>query len=67
MPLYEYQCSCGEKFDAWKPFNLRGWATCPKCGMAASKIISLVNHTFGWRLSDESHIPGHRDELVRDV
>ncbi len=58
MPLYEYQCEkCNHKFEAWKPFNLRVWATCPKCGKDAQKIFSAPNWTSTWVL----------DSLVDDI
>ena len=50
MPLYEYLCDCGEKFDSWRPFNLRLWSLCPKCGKEAQKIFSAVNNTSTWVL-----------------
>jgi len=66
--LYEYFCEkCQLRFEARKPMKERETAQCPKCGELAPKVISVVNHTFGWRLSDDSHIKGHKDKLVRDI
>ena len=68
MPLYEYLCSCGLKFDALKNVDEGGTAECPKCGKRATKVMSVVNHSFGWALSERSHERfGPRDEYVKDV
>ncbi len=31
MPLYDYECSCGKKFEAIRPIGLRHTADC-ECG-----------------------------------
>jgi len=69
MPLYEYRCgACGLKFEALKPVEERQIAQCPQCGQPAKKIISPVNFSFGWTLSDRSNDRfGPRDEFVKDV
>ncbi len=55
MPLYEYQCECGHKFEAWRPFNIRMWSLCPQCGKDAKKIFSVVNATYTWCLDGLKH------------
>jgi len=50
MPLYEYLCECGHKFEAWKSLDMRLWAPCPKCGKEAQKVFSAVNNTSTWVL-----------------
>jgi len=69
MPLYEYHCgACKLKFEALKPVKERDSAPCPQCGQPAKKIMSAVNFSFGWTLSDRSHDRfGPRDEFVKDV
>lgn len=69
MPLYEYFCeACQIKFDALKSIAERETAQCPKCGQPANKLISVVNHTFGFRLTEQSHLRfGPRDEYEKDV
>ena len=69
MPIYEYHCqACGYEFEKLRSFEERNLMSCPECGAKADIKISLANHTFGWRLSDESHLPGrHPDTLVRDI
>ena len=68
MPLYDYQCSCGFKFDAFSPIEKRFEVYCPSCGRLAIKKLSLFNFTFGFRLSDESmNVKGARDYFVRDI
>lgn len=66
MPLYEFRCSCGHRFEAIKPIEDRDTAICPECGWPASKKLSTFSFTFGWVLSEESHIKGP-DKFVRAV
>lgn len=69
MFLYEYYCEhCRLRFEARKLRKEREKADCPQCGQPALKVMSVVNHTFGWTLSERSHERfGPRDEYVRDV
>ncbi len=68
MPLYEYECGCGERFEALRGMDDGHNVICPKCGRLAGKVMSVVNHAFGWRLSDASHERfGPRDEFVKDI
>ena len=69
MPLYEYVCEpCHLRFEVRKPVEKRHKAQCPNCGKLAFKVMSVVNHTFGFRLSDASHERfGPRDEMERNV
>ncbi|MCK9526638.1 MAG: zinc ribbon domain-containing protein [Limnochordia bacterium] len=53
-PLYQYRCKCGNEFDAWNKIKERQYAKCTRCGQLAEKVLSVVNHTFGWRISDKS-------------
>ncbi len=50
MPLYEYQCECGERMEAFRSIANRHEAICA-CGKTPSLRISLqgkprVAHTF---------------------
>ena len=67
MPLYDYECQdCGFKFDQFHYlYTPTTW--CPKCTGIAKTIPSVVNHTFGFRLDKQSHLPGHKDELERAI
>jgi len=66
MPLFEYRCKCGLKFEAITAGETI--KMCPRCGEPANRLFPLVNHTFGWRLSDESlNVKYHPDELVRNI
>ena len=69
MPIYEYKCEpCRFKFEALKNIKDRHNANCPKCGQSAGKVMSVVNHTFGFRLTDRSHERfGPRDEYEKDI
>lgn len=67
MFLYEYHCqNCNLKFEARKPIDERHNAECPQCGQSAPKVMSVVNHTFGWTISDDI-TPFKQDEFVRNI
>lgn len=65
--LYEYQCQCGLNFEARRPIELRANAQCPKCGSLAEKKLSIINASYGWRLTESSHIPGNPDRYEKDI
>lgn len=69
MPLFEYVCeACQIKFEVLKPIAERAKAQCPGCGQLVKKVMSVVNHSFGFRLTDASHERfGPRDEMERDI
>jgi putative FmdB family regulatory protein len=39
MPLYEYACECGERFQRLEPMRSRPRKKC-KCGRMAKRVIS---------------------------
>lgn len=39
--LYDYKCSCGNKFEAFRAIKNRNTAICPKCGEEAKKVLTL--------------------------
>lgn len=68
MPIYEYHCPvCGANFDVRLSMNDKSLIRCPICRSEAKRRMSVVNHTFGFRLTEESHIKGNPDEYERDV
>ena len=68
MPQYEFECNlCGERFDKQMPISEEETHECPKCGQPAPKIMSVVNSTFGWRLTEASHERFAKDEWERDI
>ena len=69
MPMYEYLCpECGVKFEKRGRYSDESYEACPVCKSIAGKVMSVVNHTFGWTLSERSHERfGPRDEIVKDV
>ncbi len=67
MPHYEVECPmCGmrgeinQSYDAPLP-------ECKKCGGKTMRLVSTCNYTFGWRLTDSSHIKGNKDELEPNI
>lgn len=68
MPQYEYYCpQCQKKFEMNKAMESRHRAKCPDCNTESKIVPSVVNHTFGWTLSDKSHEPFAKDEFVKNV
>ncbi len=70
MPMYEFECGiCGQKFSILsKTYDSRHWAVCPYCNSLAERMVSLVNHSFGWRLTDRCHDRfGPKEEFERDI
>ena len=50
MPLYEYECGCGHKFEELRPMLMSSEdALCPKCGSLAQRIMSPFKWYMGWR------------------
>jgi len=52
-----------------RPYNDTS-ETCPECGGIMKKLISPVNHSFGWKMSDKFYeTPGmdDREGLVKNV
>lgn len=50
MPVYEFECSCGEITEELTKMGTRSIA-CPKCGKRAKKIISTCSFELkggGW-------------------
>jgi len=67
-PIYEYGCpGCGHKFDVIQKFGDSSETLCSKCKTVANKLISIANHSFGWRFTQLSHELGAEDELERNV
>ena len=70
MPIYELECpDCKLKMELLRPYNDTS-ETCPECGGIMKKLISPVNHSFGWKMSDKFYeTPGmdDREGLVKNV
>jgi len=44
VPIYQYKCKCGKKFEEFRTFaDYRTATFCPKCGQEADKLISTPN------------------------
>lgn len=67
MPIYELECpSCKYRFERILGYD--DSAQCPKCKTIAKRLISTVNHAFGWRPTDRSNERfGIRDEYEKDI
>jgi putative FmdB family regulatory protein len=40
MPMYDYECACGEQFEALRSVKQSGWAPCPapRCNGIGDKV-----------------------------
>jgi len=58
---------CGNRFEllrAVDDLEVKCW----ECGETVKKLISVVNHTFGWRLTERAHERfGPKEEVERNV
>ena len=55
MPLYEYECDNGHRFEMIRKFSDPPIAVCPTCGAAVHKLISSPAFQFkgsGWYVTD---------------
>lgn len=68
MALYEFECNkgCG-RFEVSRRYEEIKEVRCPACKGEARRVVSPVNFTFGFRLSESSHEIGAKDELVRRI
>src|SRR5687767_7044331 len=42
MPIYEYQCTCGERFERFQRSAVGGeTSACPSCAAAAPRALSM--------------------------
>jgi putative FmdB family regulatory protein len=42
VPIYDYRCADGHRFERLVPFKLAATQRCPACGAAAAKVPSRV-------------------------
>ena len=55
MPLYEYQCENGHRFEKILKFSDPPITTCPTCGASVQKLMSSPAIQFkgsGWYITD---------------
>ena len=68
MPIFQFQCEkCGaieERLQ--KSFNADAEPVC-SCGQLMNRKLSPFSFSCGWRLTPESHLPGHKDAIERNV
>jgi len=55
MPLYEYECANGHRFEKIQKFSDPLQTTCPTCGASVQKLMSSPAIQFkgtGWYITD---------------
>jgi putative FmdB family regulatory protein len=52
VPLYEFTCKCGNRFEQIVPVGT-GEALCTKCQGVAERIMSLFNWKWGTKLNTD--------------
>jgi putative FmdB family regulatory protein len=57
MPVYEYECEAGHRFEVTQKFSDRPITACQTCAQSVSKLISAPAIMFkgsGWYITDYS-------------
>ncbi|HTV60270.1 MAG TPA: zinc ribbon domain-containing protein [Verrucomicrobiae bacterium] len=55
MPLYEYECSKGHRFEKIESYSAKTVQKCPKCGARAERLLAAPAIQFkgsGWYVTD---------------
>ena len=69
--IYPFYCQrCDHYFDVKKTIaEVSRVEDCPLCGQPAERKYTPIPHSFGWRLTDESHNKiGHKkDEIEKAI
>lgn len=55
MPLYEYECSNGHRYEKIESFSAKTVQKCPKCGARAERLLAAPAIQFkgsGWYVTD---------------
>lgn len=55
MPLYEYECSKGHRFEKIESVTAKTVQKCPKCGARAERLLAAPAIQFkgsGWYVTD---------------
>jgi putative FmdB family regulatory protein len=64
MPLYEYQCEAGHRFERIQKFSDPPVDVCPTCGKPVRKLLSSPAIQFkgsGWYVTDYAKKSGGAD------
>lgn len=61
MPLYEYKCECGHKFEDLNTVANRAKAECLHCGRMANQVVSAP------RIDPNADLPGARMQQRRKM
>jgi putative FmdB family regulatory protein len=55
LPLYEYRCAKGHRFEKIEPITAKPVQKCPKCGARAERLLGAPALQFkgsGWYVTD---------------
>ena len=66
MPLYEFECNCGERFEKIKPMSECADDVLCSCGKMAARVMSTFIDIWPWILTEKSHHKGAKDQWVKD-
>lgn len=69
MPLYDYQCEAGHRYEKHEPFGSPAQQPCDRCGKPARRLLNAPPIVFkgsGWYATDSSRTfrPGVNEEHV---
>jgi len=63
MPIYVYECECGNKYEALKKMKDRYNEICPKCGKKCNLVISFNG---GIHMASKYKFFADNGELISD-
>ena len=67
MPVYEDICEEHGRFEVAKRMSERLNVDCPTCKKRATLVPSVFQATYGWRLTEDSHLPYHKDRIEKNL
>lgn len=67
MPTYEYACSCGKRYDAFRSIAERNdCPECPACSKSTQRVIGKVNFARS-SVKTEAHFSDVTGKVVRNA
>lgn len=64
MPLYDYQCPNGHKFEDFNSVEKRMKQKCPECGVSAKKLLNTVRLDY-YDMGTDPSMPTAWDKWAR--
>lgn len=65
MPVYTYECKCGNVFDDLRPIKQRASCKCPGCGQRAKQIPAVFQLDYLHMGTDVNGLPTAADKWAK--